>query len=345
MPIKLSALLKAKQQAQLAKALTNSPCPYAPSNEPKTPAKPEGTGKNEGMLLGSVAPTPLTPIIDKLSITLTIPPEDLEDIHKAVYTAFLDTEVFQSATKLKGFKSARSIAVRTSAERVHFAFGSKDGKPPHARLEFNPGKLGLAGMDSLWATLTSMMPDGFEYVVKHGRITRLDVAVDIPKTRMHQFLLLPAQGLASTCVYNAKGKLKTVYIGKKEGSQTVLYSKSAEQASKKVFLPFPTVRLERRLRNPKVHSLTQLGAMENPFKALKLVETMPPAPDISPPWVWPLFLDAVAQRGLVPALLLLPEKQKTAYRKHLDQHQVGWWDPDAVWAQWPKALSVLQLPA
>jgi hypothetical protein len=342
--------IAAQKQARLnlGSEGASEPDQATPSNKPKTPAIQGSPGREKGTPSAepapiSPAPILLVPIIDKLSITLTIPPGDLEDIHKAVYTAYNDTAVFQSVTKLKGFKSARMIAIRGSAERVHFCFGSKTGEPPHARLEFNPGKLGKDGLEWLHATLMTMMDGGWEYVLNHGRITRVDVAVDIPKSRMHQFLLMPAQGLATTCIYNGNGKLKTVYVGKKDGNQTVLYSKSAEQAVKEIYLPVPTVRLERKLRNPQM-ALKELLSLKNPFAALKLISTMPPAPETPAHWSWPLFLDAVAQRGLVAALLLLPEKRRTIYRKHLEQHQVDWWDSAAAWEHWPKTVSNLLIP-
>lgn len=310
------------------------------SNKPQNPA-------NLATPSESAAPEPhlkegIVPFIDKLSITLTIPKADYADIHAAVYTAINDKSVFQAAKKAKHFAIAQLIAIPGTAERALFYFHSKSGEPPHARLEFNPSKLGPAGMDHLHAILTTVFDDGWRYVLQHGRITRLDIAVDLPDARMHHFLLLPSKGL-NVSHFKQDGKLKTAYLGKATGNQTAIYSKSFEQKLKgKTIIP-STVRLERRLRLPKIKSLTQLENLDNVFADMQLVKPMPSAPSGYGQWVWHLFLDSVAVRGLPSALARLPEKERTKFRKHLKDQAIGWWDPEAIWAHWPAVVSELRL--
>lgn len=310
------------------------------SNKPQNPANPAPPIEN-------AAPEPhpkggLVPFIDKLSITLVIPKADYVDIHAAVYTAINEKAVFQTAKKDKRFAVAQLIAIPGTAERALFNFHSKSGEPPHARLEFNPSKLGPAGMDHLHAILTTIFDGGWHYVLQHGRITRLDIAIDLPDARMHHFLLLPSKGL-NVSHFKQDGKLKTAYLGKAKGNQTAIYSKSFEQKSKgKAIIP-STVRLERRLRSPKIKSLNQLENHDNVFADMQLVKPMPSAPSGYGKWVWHLFLDSIAVRGLPSALARLPEKERTKFRKHLKDQAIGWWDPEAIWARWPAVVSELHL--
>lgn len=310
------------------------------SNKPQNPANPATSSE-------SAEPEPhlkegIVPFIDKLSITLAIPKADYADIHAAVYTAINDKSVFQAAKKAKHFAVAQLIAIPGTAERALFYFNSKSGEPPHARLEFNPSKLGPVGMDQLHAILTTVFDGGWRYVLQHGRITRLDIAVDLPDARMHHFLLLPSKGL-NVCHFKQDGKLKTAYLGKATGNQTAVYSKSFEQKSKgKPIIP-STVRLERRLRSQKIKSLNQLENLDNVFADMQLVKPMPSAPDGYGKWIWHLFLDSVAVRGLPSALARLPEKERTKFRKHLKDQAIGWWDPEAIWARWPAVISELHL--
>ena len=66
------------------------------------------------------------------------------------------------------------------------------------RIEFVPVDLGPQGLEELHAALFALMDQGWAFVVEHGRITRLDVAVGFPKVTMDQFHFLPQQGATVT---------------------------------------------------------------------------------------------------------------------------------------------------
>ena len=53
----------------------------------------------------------------------------------------------------------------------------KAGKAIKMRLEFVPVDLGSKGMLELQSILVTIMPNGWNYVVEHGHVTRLDIAV------------------------------------------------------------------------------------------------------------------------------------------------------------------------
>jgi hypothetical protein len=206
-------------------------------------------------------------------------------------------------------------------------------------LEFNPAKLGFDGVSSLDMILTEIFPDGWLYFVKYGRVSRIDVAVDLPGMRMDDFLLLPQQGI----VYQrflSNGHLKTVYLGTPGSNQTRIYSKSAEQKAKGFAVSQSAVRVEKTLRNQplKVH---ELKTLKNQFDKLTFVPSMPSPPPGENEGKWSSFLDSVQVRGLSPALALLPEKRRARYRKHLKQNATSWWNPEAIWKNWPAALEVL----
>ncbi len=66
------------------------------------------------------------------------------------------------------------------------------------RLDFVPVDLGPQGIQDLHIVLITLMPGGWEYFLKHGKITRLDVAVDFPGLAMDDFHFLPTKGATST---------------------------------------------------------------------------------------------------------------------------------------------------
>jgi hypothetical protein len=294
---------------------------------------------------GSAKPGGYHPFIDKLSIVVTPPGDDAGDIHDAIWTVLDDAEVFSDAggkTKWGKFKVAKWIKLTTG--RVLFQFAHADKKAQKVRLEFNPRKIGSQGLMELKSILVTIFPDGWEYVIEHGNITRIDLAVDIPDARPCMFAILPQQGL-TTKEWAVNGKLETFVLGKKKGHQTLLYNKKLKRLSQgQPWVGKSVVRLERRLRNPPIKNLSGLHSLPNPFNALLLTEvtTSPPSGETKP-WVWELFKDSIIQRGLPNALALLPKERRTLYREHFKNHPHQLWDPVAIWMNWPAVVKQSEL--
>jgi hypothetical protein len=121
-----------------------------------------------------------------------------------------------------------------------------------------------------------------------------------------------------------------------------IYSQIAEQKSKgKSWAGAPVVRIERILGPRYKHTIPSLGELDNPFAKIMLTHPPPPCPAWEKSWQWAMFCDVVRVRGLPSALALLPEDRRQKYRAHLKLHKQGWWDPDAIWKLWPKAIGPL----
>jgi hypothetical protein len=212
------------------------------------------------------------------------------------------------------------------------------------RIEFVPVDLGPEGMLHLHTQLGGLMEDGWGAFVKHGRITRLDVAVDLPMTKIDDFHFLPVQ-LVTTTVWRRNGKLQGYLLGKKEGNQTEVYDRKQKRIDLgKSWKGKEGARIERRLRNTKL-TLPDLPGMANPFAGMSLVgmPEAPPSEQTKMLYVWNLFRRAADTHVLATILALLPEEKKTLYRKHLEAHKKSWWTPDAIWASWPAMLDALKI--
>ena len=272
--------------------------------------------------------TPKKPFIDKLTINLTFQSyQQAYETHGATFAALTsgDTEFFASVVKpAKGFKLAKQIVVPdcSSLPRIDYSY-DKDTATGHnfarrVRLEFNPSKLGFWGLKSLHGILSYMIEGGWQQFVKRGRISRLDVAVDLVGVRMTKLKIVPPKAVVSQTWNSPKGKLLTYQWGKPKGSCTQIYNKTAEMESRGIAVSGPQVtRFERRLKQPACKSLTKLAGLENPFAGFVLTTTMPEAPGDGPAYVWPLFCDSVKVRGLHAALQLLPEHKRPVYKKQL----------------------------
>ena len=241
-----------------------------------------------------------------------------------------------------GYSVAKWLNLKHTPARVLFQFKYENKKATRCRFEFNPRKLGESGIDELRAIVVTLM-DGWEYVIKHGRITRIDIAVDIPNARPENYAILPQQGLTSQ-KWAVNGKLETFVLGTKKGNQTLLYNKKAHRLSQgKKWLGKAAVRIERRLLNPSPNKLYLLHKLANPFLVAQLVR-MPDAPTWeAKPYIWSLFKDSVVVRGLPAALALLPLEKRTVYRKHLKLCEHELWSPHQIWSQWPACLAEYKL--
>ena len=284
------------------------------------------------------------PFIDKLTVNLTFQSyKQAYETHGPTYAALTsgDTEFFASGVKpAKGFKLAKQIVVpncsspprSTTATR---RTGTGQNIARRIRLEFNPSKLGFDGLKDLHGILATMMDGGWQLFVNHGRISRLDVAVDLVGARMTKLMIVPPKAVVSQTWSSSKGKILTYQWGKVKGSYTQIYNKTAELAARVYPFRPQVTRFERRLRQPACKWLTKLAGLENPFAGFVLTTTMPEAPDDGPAYVWPLFCDSVSVRGLHAALQLLPEHKRPVYKKQFANAAPDWWNPDAIWAQWP----------
>lgn len=213
-----------------------------------------------------------------------------------------------------------------------------DGMATKLRIEFVPVDLGPDGLLDLHSVLTTIVPDGWAYFIKHGRITRIDVSVDFPDRTMSEFLCLPAGGLTTTR-YSRDGQLETYYLGKPRGNQTLIYSREEKRkAHKKAWQGVTGIRVERRLQG-KISSLNTLADLKNPFAPLAMVSTAPPAPPDGKAYIWRLFQCAVETKGLTAALGILEENKRTQFRAHYKQYALPWWDAKAVWEKWPAYLA------
>lgn len=312
---------------------------------PKKSNKTQTPGINSLGKTNSHSKGPIKPFIDKISLVVTpVDDQDASEIHSAIWAQFEDNAVFQNAgnkPKTGGYNVVKLISLPGMPHRPYFSYKHAGGKAEKIRIEFNPRKIGGIGLMNLHSVLSSIVPGGWGYFVHYSRITRIDVAVNIPDIRMDEFLFMPQQG-KSAMKWGVDGHLQSFRLGLPKGNQTLVYSVKQKRLAKgQVWAGKSVVRVERRLRNPPTKKLTDLEDLKNPFASMVLTEVMPPPPKSEKPWQWSMFEDSVHVRGLAQALALLPEDRRTKYRAHLKTHAKPWWHPDDIWLHWKSAYTPL----
>lgn len=291
---------------------------------------------------------PKSPFIDKISIILK--PDNKQDAYNTymgLFQSLDDPEVWASASKGKGFNLGKRIKLPSVVDHKRWPlfqarYYAKSQQVEMIRLEFVPVDLGPKGMGELHAVMMTIMDGGWEYMAKHGHISRIDVSVDLPGIRMDGFQFLPKYP-STTMRWTLNGVLQNIAFGKPKGNQTLIYSRKKKRLAKGQEWTGPSVvRVERRLVNLGI-KLHELPALPNPFADMQLTENMPAAPHGVDDGFWTMFCDSVKVRGQKDALALLSKGRRTQFRKHLEANPVSWWQPQEIWQGWEPMLTSLKI--
>lgn len=196
------------------------------------------------------------------------------------------------------------------------------------RIEFNPSRVGPEGVADLDLILTSTLGVPAEIFISGGRITRTDLAVDLPGLTVDDVIVRSRYQRKHGVFSDTKGRPVTAYLGGARSNRTVTYDKITGRDQPSV------LRLERRLL-PKCLGC-DLPALPDPFSKLALVRTEPLMPILSP--IAPvLFFDSARVRGIRRAMTQLSSSQRKAIDKALKDPNVSILSAD-IWKTWPEAL-------
>lgn len=323
----------------IKKSASSNETQTLPENASEKAAKPPPAGHP--------GPGTITPFIDKISVVLTVPQgEDAYAIHSSIWAQLDDKAAFKRAKAWGPFQVGVRLPLPSVLKEkkwplLHYRHGEHQAL--QFRVEFSPVDLGPQGLGEFHGQLISLVPDGWGYFVEHGRVTMIEVTVDLPNISVGQFHLVPQQG-PSSMVWKVNGQLETLVLGKAKGNQTKVYDRGKKRlALGQTWTASPTTRVERRLRLNV--PLGELGMLSNPFASMQMVAipTEPPPGEIKSAYVWTLFLDSVSVRGLSTALKLLPKGKRTMYRQWLLAHPTSWWKPADIWSKWPAVLADLEI--
>jgi hypothetical protein len=173
------------------------------------------------------------------------------------------------------------------------------------------------------------------------RITRIDIALDIPGVRLADVAVRVAHAQILT-PFSRSGTLKSLYFGNpKSPHQIVAYDK-ADEVAEKNGLPQPLqpiLRIETRIKafGGKARRFSELLDHENPFEDIFIVCLDQLAPHLPNPERL-FFLDSVRYRGVQAALKVVPKSQRQHYWPS-SLPAPDWWSPKGAWSQWPDVVN------
>jgi hypothetical protein len=155
------------------------------------------------------------------------------------------------------------IFIEGSTSPLFFQAGARSPKIADYRIEFNPAKMGPDGLEQIRLILDDITDIGFERFVSGGKVTRLDVALDLPKVSLED-VIIRSRGQRKHGVFCGQKGLESAYQGSQKSNSTCYYSKKHGPKDYRL-------RLERRL---KPNCLGRdMARMPNPFAKVDMVLT------------------------------------------------------------------------
>jgi hypothetical protein len=203
------------------------------------------------------------------------------------------------------------------------------GIPDH-RLEFNPAVLGREGMFQVETFLNKHFDCGAQFLFKNGKITRLDIAVDLAGYSLDKVVVRNSGSRVHGVYTGQTGEIETTYLGSVKSNRTTVYTKISDEDDSSF------LRLERRLI-PKCRG-DELSAMLNPFDKVRMIsiETLEPYLGGMIPRQ---FHDSVRVRGFGHSISDLPKDQRRKIKAVLlDPANSLLPSIEEVWAGWPDLL-------
>lgn len=272
-------------------------------------------------------------LIDKISVNYNEPDPVIVDavaltLRNAVASAFPGSVVRYSAAYSAFVLIPIPLNDPTRREKLVLQAGPYDPGRSSYRIEFNPSKVGPQGVADLDLILTSAFGIPAATFLGEGRISRVDLAVDIPGLTVEDVIVRSRSLRKHGFFSDQRGRPVTAYLGGARSNRTVTYDKSVGRNQA------PVLRLERRIL-PKCFG-HELPSLADPFSKLVLVRTEPLKPLLLPA-APTLFFDSARMRGINRAMASLPSPQRKAIDKALKQPGITIIGDD-IWKVWPEAL-------
>jgi hypothetical protein len=200
---------------------------------------------------------------------------------------------------------------------------------PSYRLDFNPSKLSGAGIEDLLVFLETVTDATGDEFFALGRVTRADVAVDLPGFTLDDVIVSTKRKQKHGVYSDRYGIPETVYLGTPRSARVVAYTKFDKTSGK------TCLRLECRLK-PRCLGY-EIAQLANP---LAKVELLPVHVLKSLPLSFPyrLLADSIRVRGSKRAIDLFDPATRKLINKALVASDTLLPDTTAIWAKWPDAL-------
>jgi hypothetical protein len=249
---------------------------------------------------------------------------------------------YEAALRIHSPNLPGDIQGAWSTEFAFLQCNPKNGQGGFLRLEWNPAKWSPSAKAHLFGTISAVMlrPAKFDQLLADAKVTRLDVALDVPGIRPDDCLWELKKGVYRSSIIKG-GTPETLYLGNLKAAKggIRIYDKGAEMDVPSLKL----TRIERVYKNSKLR-LCDLTDLPNVFHTLSCLDANAAMAGLGtagvPPMYRPFLHDACAYRGLAAALNRIESASlRTKLMKAISSSVPAFWDLDAIWAGWPAAVA------
>lgn len=292
-------------------------------------------------------------VCDRLSVTCDMP----ESLRSYIVKKFKQEKAkpaagyrYSGLIKELGMKLSPYLPQEEADDKITSATIQCDPFTPgtaFVRLDYNPAKVDYYGLKGLVDQNWLVGPQyGLDYLLAHGKVTRVDFAVDIASEEVNEFLFSYPKIQQVEVIRSKSGRTEYLGAKSKTGKRIIIYDRLPAikgQNAKKFYAPQqqipepdqPIMRIEMRLY-PQDTAFKDLSVLKNPFESLT-VAAFKPKQDDDP--MWNLFLALARFEGAQATLGRLTKHKRTEYTAKLKKGTVGWWKPAHIWDQLPAVLS------
>ncbi len=295
----------------------------------------------------------MRPKIDRLAVTLPVlSVADQVKIRGRLESLSSDPNdpTLEQWGKKKGWgagKYARSYGLNLgNGGRVLVQCTAGKGSVAFLRFEFNPDGVGTEGV----AQFRDLLPEitcgkvTYEMFANVGKVTRLDIAVDLINIDLEDLLVSTPKVGVSMGYFGLTGKAETKYLSvNKKGSNLYVYDRRARLRKRQQdgigdgpeYGDAKHTRVEVRTKADK--PIVALPALKNRLKRIDLVDIEAAEPP-EEQHHWQHFQDSCRYRGVAGALALLPDGVRDQYEAAISAVSGHLWRPDKLWGLWPEAV-------
>lgn len=213
---------------------------------------------------------------------------------------------------------------------VLFQAQPRNGQGGYLRMEWNPARFSAVQRDRLF----KMLDDYFDLPpprVDEAKVTRVDIAVDLPGVRIGDYAFERAKSPIRTNVLRLDN-LETTYLGKKFNGQFCVYDKSAQLGDTSAEI----TRVETHICPNKIAS--GLHTMSNPFKSVRVTDLAKLDLGVGEPHMRTLRR-AIRAEGMAGPLSDFPAIAAAKHKVAILAAGAKFWQPVELWKSWPAAIA------
>jgi hypothetical protein len=196
------------------------------------------------------------------------------------------------------------------------------------RFECNPSIIGPEGLRYASDFLDSITGIGTNALFANGKITRIDLALDLPGLSLDN-VIVRSKGQRKHGVYtSARSKIETIYLGSVKANRTAVYTKIKGD--------YELLRVERRMK-PNILG-KELSGLSNPFDKVQMIATDSLLPYLEG-MVPEQFFDSIRMRGIRNAIAGLTPRQRREIKAVLSNPEESLLPSmPLIWNCWPHVL-------